>query len=219
MPERRRRLYLGAGLYGNGFLLGAIIMGFEMLGSRYLSPYFGGTIVTWAALISAVLAALMLGYFAGGALADRWPSPKLLALLIAAAAAYVAVVPVSAKPVLLWVWEVFGDGALGVIAASSALLLLPLTLMAMFSPYAIKLLLISTEMTGRIAGRVYAVSTLGSIFGTLATTFWLIPNFGSRNITYFFAGLLALSAVSVLALGKSRNSGATIASGASEAKL
>ena len=211
MPGR-----VAAALYGNGFLLGGIVMGFEMLGSRYLTPYFGGSIITWAALISAVLVALMLGYFAGGALADRRPSIPLLALLIGAAAVYVAGVPLAAKPILLWVWEVFGDGAVGVLVAASILLLVPLTLMAMFSPYAIKLLLFSRAMTGRVAGRVYAVSTLGSIFGTLATTFWLIPNFGSRNITYLFAGLLALSALSILSLGKSRQPRATSEGGAPE---
>ena len=60
------------------FVTGAIVMSFEMLGSRYLNPYFGSGIYTWASLISTVLAALTIGYFAGGWLADRNPSPALL---------------------------------------------------------------------------------------------------------------------------------------------
>ena len=62
-------LYLGA------FITGAIVMSFEMLGSRYLAPSFGAGIYTWASLISTVLAALCVGYFVGGYVADRYPSP------------------------------------------------------------------------------------------------------------------------------------------------
>ena len=61
-------------IYVNAFVLGAVIMGYEMLGSRYLSPYFGGDIYTWGALISTVLLSMMAGAYAGGHLADRYPS-------------------------------------------------------------------------------------------------------------------------------------------------
>src|SRR5215207_10930844 len=65
-------------IYFAAFVTGAIVMSFEMLGSRYLAPYFGGGIYTWASLISTVLAALCVGYFLGGYLADRYPSPIVL---------------------------------------------------------------------------------------------------------------------------------------------
>ena len=65
-------------IYTVAFVTGAIVMSFEMLGSRYLNPYFGSGIYTWAALISTVLIALTAGYFLGGALADRTPSPACL---------------------------------------------------------------------------------------------------------------------------------------------
>ena len=67
-------------IYGAAFVTGAIVMSFEMLGSRYLNPYFGSGIYTWAALISTVLIALTAGYFLGGSLADRTASPAVLAL-------------------------------------------------------------------------------------------------------------------------------------------
>lgn len=184
--------------YANAFLVGAVVMGFEMLASRYLYPYFGGTIVTWAALISSVLLALMIGYFAGGLVADRAPSALVLALLQALAGLYLALVPASATPVMLWLWERLGDGPTGSLAASLALLLVPLSLMGTVSPFAVKLLLLTTQATGRIAGRVYAVATLGSICGTLGVTFWLVPAMGSRAITYLLAALMALAALALL---------------------
>ena len=70
----------------HAFLVGGVLMGFEMLGSRYLYPYFGGGIDTWAGLISTILLALAIGYFAGGALVDRYPSPFIMAAAIAVAA-------------------------------------------------------------------------------------------------------------------------------------
>ena len=63
-----------AAIYAVAFVTGAIVMSFEMLGSRYLNPYFGSGIYTWASLISTVLAALTVGYFLGGSLADRRPA-------------------------------------------------------------------------------------------------------------------------------------------------
>src|SRR5258708_18814857 len=61
-------------IYLVAFVTGAIVMSFEMLGSRYLNPYFGSGIYTWASLISTVLAALCVGYFIGGIAAARHPS-------------------------------------------------------------------------------------------------------------------------------------------------
>jgi hypothetical protein len=65
-------------IYLVAFVTGAIVMSFEMLGSRYLAPSFGAGIYTWASLISTVLAALCVGYFLGGYVADRFPSPTVL---------------------------------------------------------------------------------------------------------------------------------------------
>jgi len=93
--------------------------------------------------------------------------------------------------------ERIGDGPSGILLGAAALLLLPLSFLGTFSPVAIRLLIRSTEESGRVAGFVYGISTVGSVFGTLFTTFELIPTIGSRAITYLFAGVLALSAVSL----------------------
>ena len=85
-PSSRARIVFLGTIYVNAFVLGAVIMGYEMLGSRYLSPWFGGDIYTWGALISTVLMSLMLGAYGGGHLADRRPSTALLGALVAAGA-------------------------------------------------------------------------------------------------------------------------------------
>ncbi|MGE3623098.1 MAG: fused MFS/spermidine synthase [Bdellovibrionales bacterium] len=184
-------------IYVNAFVIGGVLMGFEMLGSRYLNPYFGSGIGTWASLISVVLCALAFGYFAGGMIVDRHPSPRVLTFAVALAAVYLAVIPPAADALLALILDILGDGPAGILAASAALLLIPLTLLGTLSPMAVRLLLRSTKETGRISGLVYGISTMGNVFGTLFTTFVLIPAIGSRSITYLYALLLALCAFSL----------------------
>ena len=181
-------------IYICAFIVGGVLMGFEMLGSRYLFPYFGGGIGTWASLISTVLCALAIGYFAGSAIVDRHPSPRTIGIMILIAAAYLAAVPASADPVMADILDRIGDGPTATLLASTALLLLPLTLLGTFSPIAVSLLTRSADEAGRVAGLVYGVSTIGNVVGTLFTTFTLIPSIGSRAITYLFALVLALCA-------------------------
>ena len=190
----------------NAFFVGGVLMGFEMLGSRYLFPYFGGGIGTWAGLISTVLAALTIGYFAGGAVVDRHPSPRVITAACAIAAAYLALVPLSADTLMSAILGGIGDGPSGILVASACLLLVPLSFLGTFSPVAVRLLLRSMEETGRIAGLVYGISTIGNIFGTLFTTFYLIPTIGSREITYVYAAVLALCALSLLVIPRPRSS-------------
>lgn len=184
-------------IYVNAFVVGCVLMGFEMLGSRYLFPYFGGGIGTWAGLISTVLCALTIGYFVGGATVDRRPSLHTLSIAIALAAAYLTLIPLTADHIMSWILQNIGDGPVGILFAAGALLLVPLSLLGTLSPVAVRLLLRSTSETGRVAGLVYGISTIGNVFGTLFTTFVLIPTIGSRSITYLYAVLLALCAASL----------------------
>src|ERR1700674_821251 len=87
-------------IYLIAFVTGAIVMSFEMLGSRYLNPYFGNGIYTWAALISTVLAALSAGYFLGGALADRKPSASVLGITVITGSLYLLLLPAFAHTLL-----------------------------------------------------------------------------------------------------------------------
>jgi MFS family permease len=189
-------------IYVNAFVVGAVLMGFEMLGSRYLYPYFGGGIGTWAGLISTVLCALTIGYFAGGTIVDRYPTPRVIAISIALAAAYLALVPATADSVMSGILETIGGGPAGIVAAAAVLLLVPLSFLGTLSPVAVRLLVRSTSETGRVAGLVYGISTVGSVFGTLFTTFTLIPTIGSRAITYIYAAALAACALSLFLAAK-----------------
>ena len=180
-------------VYVVAFVTGAIVMSFEMLGSRYLGPLFGSGIFTWASLISTVLAALCVGYFLGGALADRHPSASVLAAIVAVGSVYLLLLPAFAQPVLqFFVWSI-DDIKLGSLLSALAIMFFPVALLGTYSPFAIRILLPSRRNSGVVSGTVYGVSTAGSILGTLGTTFYLIPLIGSRAITLTLgvSGLIA----------------------------
>jgi MFS family permease len=182
-------------LYACAFAVGTVVMGFEMIASRYLYPYFGGGIGTWAGLISTVLLALAAGYFFGGRLVDTWPSTRLLVIANAIAALYLALIPVAADHLLQATLARAGDGPGAILLAAAALLIVPLTFLGALSPIIVRLMAPRSTEIGRISGIVYAVSTVGNVIGTLGTTFILIPTIGSRAITYAFAAFLALVAL------------------------
>src|SRR5690349_6436593 len=124
-------------IYLVAFVTGAIVMSFEMLGSRYLNPYFGSGIYTWASLISTVLAALCAGYFIGGLAADRYPSPVVLGATVLIGSVYVLVLPLFSE----WLMETVSSGVddvkLGSLAAAFVILFFPVTFLGMYSPFAI----------------------------------------------------------------------------------
>ena len=196
-----RRILLPA-VYVNAFVVGSVIMSFEMLGSRYLSPYFGSGIHTWAALISSALAALAIGYFIGGWLGDRYPRPAPLGLSIMAASVYILFVPVIAEASFLPIFEAIGNPRFASIAASMAILFPSLLVLGFYSPFAIRLVLRDAKNAGKVSGRVYGISTIGSIFGTLFTTFVLVPTMGTRSITYMLAAIVFASGLSFVLLRK-----------------
>ena len=192
-------------VYVNAFVTGAVVMGFEMLGSRYLNPYFGSGIYTWAALISTVLAALTGGYFFGGWMADRNPKPSGLGWLVLGGSAYLAFIPLFAEPLMEFLSTLLGGLSdqreferWGSIIGAMLLLFVPLALLGVYSPYAIRLTLRATSRSGTVAGRIYGISTLGSIFGTLFVTFYLIPTMGSRHITYLLSAIGVVAGLSFL---------------------
>jgi hypothetical protein len=94
--------------------------------------------------------------------------------------------------------DMFGDQASSVLVASLTLLLVPLSLLGAYTPFAIRLALIEQVKSGRTSGMIYGISTMGNILGTLITTFYLIPIIGTRSITYLMALLVGCSGVSLL---------------------
>jgi predicted membrane-bound spermidine synthase len=189
-------------IYAVAFVSGAIVMSFEMLGSRYLNPYFGSGIYTWASLISTVLIALTAGYFLGGTLADRTASPVVLALTVIAGSSYLLALPSFAQAILEWVLAGIDDIRAGSLISALALMFVPVALLGMYSPFAIRLLLRSAQSSGRVSGAVYGVSTAGSIVGTLGTTFFLIPSIGSRAITLTLGAVGLVAGLGLLVLAR-----------------
>jgi predicted membrane-bound spermidine synthase len=189
-------------IYAAAFVTGAIVMSFEMLGSRYLNPYFGSGIYTWAALISTVLFALTAGYFLGGTLADRTASLAVLALTVIVGSLYLLALPSFAQAILEFVLAGVDDIRAGSLIAALALMFFPVTFLGMYSPFAIRLLLRSAQRSGRVSGAVYGISTAGAIVGTLGTTFFLIPTIGSRAITLTLGALGLAAGLALLALAR-----------------
>jgi spermidine synthase len=189
-------------IYLVAFVTGAIVMSFEMLGSRYLNPYFGSGIYTWASLISTVLAALCVGYFVGGLAADRYPSPAVLGATVLVGSAYILALPSFSQPLLEGVLAATDDVRSGSLAAAFAILFFPVTFLGMYSPFGIRLLLQSAQHSGRTSGFVYGISTFGSILGTLGTTFFLIPTIGTRAITFTLGIAGVLSGLLLIAVAR-----------------
>jgi len=164
-------------LWITAFACGAIVMAVEFLGARMLGVEYGSSQIVWAAMISVTLFSLTAGYFVGGSLSDRFPRPALLYAAILAAGALLIVCP-HAGFVLKACRRGLGIRG-GALASSLVLFVLPLGLLGMTSPFVIKLLTERGRSVGRTAGGVYAVSTVGSVAGTLLTAFLLIPGLGT----------------------------------------
>ena len=176
------------------FVCGALVMVYEIIGSRLLSPYLGASTYVWTGLIGVILAALSLGYWLGGNWADKKPDIKILSSVIFLAGGAVSLT------------MLFKDLILALIAESSAilevksllaafLLFAPASVLFGFvTPYAVKLKMSSLADTGKTVGRLYALSTVGSILGTFSAGFFLIPFVGSEKTLYLIgASLIGLS--------------------------
>jgi spermidine synthase len=182
------------------FAAGAVLMALEIVGSRVVAPQFGSSIFVWGSLISVFLTGLSTGYYLGGRLADRWPSHRLLACLFLPPAAWILATPLLARPLgdLVLAFDV-GE-KWGPLAITTILFLVPSAWLGLISPFAIRLAARSVSTVGHTAGLLYAVSTAGSIVGTLGTAFFLIPSFGTRAILYGLGlSLVGLAALTALA--------------------
>lgn len=180
------------------FLCGAVVMSFEILGSRVLAPNFGTTIFVWGSLISVFLAGLAAGYFLGGKLADRNPSAKGLALVIMIPALLFISFPLYHTAVTGWIFRQDMGERISPLVASLALFFIPSVLLGAVSPYAVKLRTCSLSSVGHTVGTLYSLSTTGSIAGTLATSFYLIAVAGVNTLIFYHGALLLLIAAPLL---------------------
>jgi spermidine synthase len=182
---------------GAVFVSGAVVLGMEIAASRVLAPFFGNSLFVWGALIGVVLAGLALGYWAGGWLADRLPTPSLLAGVMGLGALFVLAIPVLDEPILEAIVRWDPGPRLNPLLAAIALFGLPSVVLAGVAPTAVRLRARSLTTLGQTAGRLFAISTAGSIAGTFATAFWLIPEFGTDQLLGLAAATLFLAAALV----------------------
>jgi predicted membrane-bound spermidine synthase len=187
------------------FLSGAVLLGLEIVASRVLAPYFGNSIYVWGSLISVFLLALSIGYWLGGMLADRRPNLRTLATVLSGAAVFVLLVPLIYLPMGRFIADLGLEFRFSVLLASVTFFLAPSVLMGMVSPFAIKLSATGLDVIGRTSGQVYAVSTMGSICGALAVSFFLVPLLGTRGIVIVLG--LVLFALAAACLGFARMAG------------
>jgi spermidine synthase len=182
------------------FISGLSIMAMEISASRLLAPYFGTSIFVWTNIIGVVLVALSLGYYFGGKLADKKPQIGLLLRLIFGAGVLFLIIPLVIKPLSATVnLEVLSSQSssaaifLSSLIIAAVLFALPLFLLGMVSPFIIKLYLLGeSDKIGEFAGRVSAISTIGSILGTFLPTLYFIPVLGTRITINIFALILIL---------------------------
>ncbi len=180
------------------FLAGTASLATEMSASRLVAPYFGSSNVVWANVIGLMLAFLALGYWLGGKIADARPKPRLLAAILLVSALTLAVVPFAARPVLHTALHGFDSLSIGIVIGSFAgvlaLFVLPVVLMGAVAPFALRLALPSVVEAGRTSGRLYALSTAGSIVGTFISALVAIPLVGTQRTLLACGVLLALAA-------------------------
>ena len=185
------------------FIVGSASLGAEIAAARLMAPFFGASTIVWANTIGVVLVALSVGYWIGGRLGDRHPHLRGLCLLVMGAAVLLAVVPFVARPffdVSVDALDSVSAGAfVGSLIGVLFLVAVPVILLGACSPYALRLAVHDVEHSGRIAGRLYAISTAGSLVGTMLAALVLIPFAGTQRTFLAFAAALAL--IAALGLG------------------
>jgi spermidine synthase len=184
------------------FMGGAGTLATEIAASRLLAPYFGSSTVVWANIIGLILVYLSLGYWLGGKLADRRPEPRLLGLLVVVAALVIVVLPFAARPILDLTVRGLDAVSVGAVVgsffAALALFAVPVTLLGVVSPFAIRLALVDVGEAGSVAGRLYALSTVGSILGTFLSAIVTIPLVGTQRTMLGSAALLVFAGALLL---------------------
>lgn len=185
--------------------LGFVVLGFEMVASRILTPLFGSDIYTWATIISIAVGGLMLGYFFGGMIADRYGSFLIAAIIKLVTAAYLAFVFFIVDSALESFIAGITDDTTALFVSGAIVCFPPLFVLGMYSPLSVKLLLRQPSDAGKISGGLFAISSLGNIVGTIVTTFLLIPSFGTRAITGGFAVFLLVSGLVSIAAWLNRS--------------
>jgi spermidine synthase len=179
------------------FTSGFVLMVFEIIGSRILAPFLGSSSIVWTSIIGVILGFMSLGYWYGGKMADKQHSLKALSLVILGAALSIWAMNLGKNVVLksisfLEIHLIFRS-----VINATILFSIPSFLMAMVTPFALRLSIKDAENAGEISGSIFAVSTIGSIAGTFTGGFVLISLFGTNHTLLILGAVLFLLAIYV----------------------
>jgi spermidine synthase len=178
------------------FVVGVSILGAEIAAARLLAPYFGASTIVWANTIGIVLVALSIGYWYGGRLADRNPTRESLYRIVLLSGVLLAAVPFAADPFLHFAVDALDTISAGAFVGSllgvTVLVAVPVLVSGAVAPYALRLAVADVEQAGTVGGRLYAISTVGSLFGTFLSALLLIPLIGTRRTFIVFGLALVL---------------------------
>jgi len=188
------------------FLGGMGTMMLEFAASRLLGNVFGTSNLVWAVIIGLILVYLTIGNWLGGKWADASPKLETLGFILACAGVSTGIVPLIARPILRISADAFDALNIGLLAGTFlsviVLLIIPVTLLGMVTPFALRLAIKSSENSGKVSGALSAISTLGSFLGTFLTVLILIPFIGTYRTFLFTAGLLLSLGLGVFWLKK-----------------
>ena len=177
-------------LFTLSFIEGASVMSAELIGAKMLAPFFGSSLYVWDTVMAVTLGGLAAGYFTGGYIAEKSKNNLWLFYIVLLAAGFTAFMPLSSKLILMLSAEL---SLLPAIIISTILFLMPpVFLMGMVSPLIIEKVSDKEHHAGKMAGSIYAISTLGGIIATFAMGFYIIPQIGLSKPAYFTGILLAI---------------------------
>jgi spermidine synthase len=179
------------------FLCGAIVMVFELVGSRVLGPYYGTSIFVWTCLIGIILGSLTLGYYLVGRIADKKANLTTLSRIIFLSAVFLGLTVLLKDTILQSIQNFIIDNNFSLIFVAIILFSPTGILLGMVTPYAVKLKISNLDTTGKIVGNLSALSTGGSITGTFLAGFYLIPQFGTNKILILLTILLVIISLSL----------------------
>lgn len=186
MPSTPRRLLL----YPVSFIEGGALMAVEIAGAKLVAPFYGNSLYVWAAVLALTLGGLATGYFFGAAVSRRYPTMKALFIIVLVAAMLVAAMPWTAAAIMEATLGL--ELRAGITIACLVFLFPPLACFGMVSPLIIRLASVEENTAGHVAGKVYAISTLGGILATALVAFYTIPFLGLWQTLLATAVLLAV---------------------------
>lgn len=188
------------------FVGGITIMAVEITATRLMGPYFGTSIYIWTNILGVIMVALATGYWLGGRIADKHPTPKVFFTILLITSALILILPFFGPPLLSFLSDQIITPTISLIVysllASIVIFFVPFAMLGMISPYLIRLSNRQVEQTGRVAGGIFAISTIGSIVGTFLPTLVTVPLIGvERTIVIFGATLCVMATIGLARKG------------------